>query len=960
MASMGDELRIRLLGELELSAGGEVIPLPSSKKTRALLGYLVVTRGEHTRSRLCDLLWEGPADPRAALRWSLSKLRPLVDGERLRIRADRERVSFEARGVAVDLLELRGALAGGTGDLDVDQLEACCRMFRGELLEGLEMEDCFGYAHWLAGEREKARSLHTQLLARLTTRLVDAPERGLEHARAWVALEPLDECAHSRLIETLTRLGRREEAQRGADACVRLFRRELGRAPGEVVTAALRSAPGRSGASQPVPAPPRPVELLPARDLGLFGRAEECSALERFLDGCQDHEGRSAEPQRLLWLSGEAGIGKSRLLSELVERARKRGAATFYGKAFEAEAARPFAIWSEVLGGGLDHEEPAGRAMLFERVRARLRAGDTGAGTVIALDDLQWIDESSAALVSWLAREGGPGLLLAAAVRPGEVEDRPSAQRLGRALAREDRLQPLELEPLDEPESVALMRSINPDTDARRLFQLSGGNPLFAIEMARAGDSGRSPRLRACISERLDRLGDAERELVRAGAAMGRRFSLEIAAVVTGLRPGELLRAAESLEVAGVVRPEGQDEYDFAHDLMRHAAYAELSDPVRRLLHRRIARALSEDPRADAELAPDLARQASLAGEHALAARACVHAGERCLRLFAVEEATSFASRGLTHAPMLDPAEQRRLSAELLAIEVHAGLGRRNREALHAQLTHLAEAATANGEHGPARNALYLLSVLDEESGEFVRAEERTLQAVAVGREADPATQAAALANTGRCLAQLERELPRAELFLREAEGREVPGAASADLAWGLGLLAWHRGDLGEAREQLERALATAREGGNHWAAFECLSRLALVDVAGGQPGRALEREEELRIGAKRLEGGSEGPLAEALMALASYALDPCTEAHGALERALTQLRAQDSKAVLAAVLNQAAELDLRRGEAERARARAREALDAARLVGRERQLARAQGMLDALERPPDTDPKEE
>jgi len=946
---MADELRINLLGELELSVGGRVVQLPSSKKTRALLGYLVLARGEHSRSRLCDLLWDGPADPRAALRWSLSKLRPLVDGALPRIRADREHVSFDPQGVTVDLLEVRSALAGGTAELDVDVLEACCGHYRGEVLEGLELDDCFGFAHWLAGEREKARNLRTQMLASLSARLIDTPERALHHARAWVALEPLDEGAHARLIEALARLGHGEDAQRAASACTQLFQRELGRAPGEAVAAALRLRPEEHVTPSQVAHTP-PAEVLPARDLGLFGRAEECSALERFLD-----ESRSSESARVLWLSGEPGIGKSRLLAELLERARQRGAAALYGKAYEAELARPLAIWHEVLGDGTEQEQPAGRTKLFEDVRARLRAADTGAGVVIALDDLQWIDEASAALVSWLAREGGPGLVLAAAVRAGEVEDNPAALRLQRALKREGSLQPLELEPLDEAESSALMRSINPEIDVGGAIEQSGGNPLFAIEMARMGEAGRSPRLEACIAERLDRLGEVERELVRAGAVMGRRFSLELVAGVTGLRPGELLRAAESLEVAGVVRPEGSDEFDFAHDLMRRAAYAELSDPARRLLHRRIARALAEDPRAGDELAPDLARQASRADEHGLAARACVSAGERCLRLFAFEEATSFARRGLAHAPLLEAAEERGLSIELLAIEVHAGLGRRNCEALHAQLTQLAASAAAHDEHGPARNALYLLSVLDEESGEFVRAEARTLQALEEGRGADAVTEARALANSGRCLAQLERELPSAERFLREVEERGTPSGARVDLEWGLGLLAWHRGDLIGAQQKLEQAFQRARGHENHWAAFECLSRLVLVEVAAGKAERALDREEQLRLGAKRLAGESEQALAEALMVLAAYALDP-SGTLAAFERALTDLRAQDNKAVLAAVLNQAAELDVHQGENERARVRAQEALDAARAVGRERQVARAEEILDAAQHPKHTE----
>ena len=90
---------LRLLGELEVSRAGRKVPLPASKKTRALLGYLVANAGPHLRERLCDLLWQGPDDPRAALRWSLTKLRALFDEDR--IVADRQ-IEATAYGVNAD------------------------------------------------------------------------------------------------------------------------------------------------------------------------------------------------------------------------------------------------------------------------------------------------------------------------------------------------------------------------------------------------------------------------------------------------------------------------------------------------------------------------------------------------------------------------------------------------------------------------------------------------------------------------------------------------------------------------------------------------------------------------------------------------------------------------------------------------------------------------------------------
>jgi len=89
-------MQIRLLGELALLRNGRALPLPPSKKTRALLAYLAVSGKPQLREHLCTLLWDGPDDPRAQLRWSLSKLRLLLDDSKVRrLRADRERIALE-------------------------------------------------------------------------------------------------------------------------------------------------------------------------------------------------------------------------------------------------------------------------------------------------------------------------------------------------------------------------------------------------------------------------------------------------------------------------------------------------------------------------------------------------------------------------------------------------------------------------------------------------------------------------------------------------------------------------------------------------------------------------------------------------------------------------------------------------------------------------------------------------
>src|SRR5262245_59296798 len=105
-------LGLRLLGEIELLRDGAREALPPSRKTRALLAYLAATGKPHRRERLCAMFWNVPDDPRGSLRWSLSRLRALVDEpDAPRIVATRDTVAFEPRGADVDLLAIRRRVA---------------------------------------------------------------------------------------------------------------------------------------------------------------------------------------------------------------------------------------------------------------------------------------------------------------------------------------------------------------------------------------------------------------------------------------------------------------------------------------------------------------------------------------------------------------------------------------------------------------------------------------------------------------------------------------------------------------------------------------------------------------------------------------------------------------------------------------------------------------------------------
>lgn len=219
-----DLLILRLLGDFEICRGTVSLKLPQSRKTRALLAYLAVSRGPHRRERLCSLFWDVTDDPRAALRWSLTKLRPLVDDVGApRIVADGASIAFEAHGAGVDFLDARTRLAGGVEGLSTDALLDLATMFRGDFLEGLELPDFFGFQSWCLAQREEAKRLHATVRRALVVRLAGRPGEALAHAQRLAELEPYDEDAHAAVARFLVMLGRKQEAERQSALSTRML-----------------------------------------------------------------------------------------------------------------------------------------------------------------------------------------------------------------------------------------------------------------------------------------------------------------------------------------------------------------------------------------------------------------------------------------------------------------------------------------------------------------------------------------------------------------------------------------------------------------------------------------------------------------------------------------------------------------------------------------------------------------
>ena len=147
-------LEISLFGELGVRRDGAPVALPQSRKTRALLTYLILNDGPHRREKLCELFWQVPDDPRQSLRWSLSKLRGVVNDEVERIASDRERVSFEPHGAAIDFIEAKRAQEAGFEALPVVELERLAGATRGVFLDGLDLAGQPEYETWRSAEQE--------------------------------------------------------------------------------------------------------------------------------------------------------------------------------------------------------------------------------------------------------------------------------------------------------------------------------------------------------------------------------------------------------------------------------------------------------------------------------------------------------------------------------------------------------------------------------------------------------------------------------------------------------------------------------------------------------------------------------------------------------------------------------------------------------------------------------------
>ena len=219
--------QISVLGPLTISRNGATIPLPRSRKVRALLAYLALAPAPVSRSRLCDLLWDAPNDPRGELRWCLSKLRSVLDDDvRKRVITSESGVALDLSDCLVDAIEIDRIAKAGVESLAEDRLAALGDLFGGDLLDGIQLDASPELNGWIAAQRHRYRAMHVAVLAELATRAPAGSDESFRRLEAWLQGAPFDARAHEIMLDAFVKCGRVRDAEEHLAATIRAFENE--------------------------------------------------------------------------------------------------------------------------------------------------------------------------------------------------------------------------------------------------------------------------------------------------------------------------------------------------------------------------------------------------------------------------------------------------------------------------------------------------------------------------------------------------------------------------------------------------------------------------------------------------------------------------------------------------------------------------------------------------------------
>jgi DNA-binding SARP family transcriptional activator len=704
------QLSLQLFGGFQLRRDVRRLAVPA-RKAQALLAYLALPAGRlGRRDTLTALLWGGVPDRQArqSLRQTVSRLRKVFRGARSAgLVVEGETVSLDPAAIDIDVVAFERLLRKGTPAA----LQEAAGLYRGPLLEGLHVAEA-PFEEWFRTERERLAELAQEALVKLLRRqLGRGPIEAAVHTAArLLALDPLQETVHRTLMRLYVRQGRRAAALRQYQVCVETLRKELGIEPDPQTQRLYRDIlqrQARQPAGTPAVAAPGPP---------LIGRETELGRLRAWLREASRGHGR------LVLLTGEAGIGKSRLLQELAMAGARQGVRILSGRAYEAEQILPFRPWIDALRAGrvlADLEDPSSRVLAWRNELARLFPELAGPGApppitpeshvrlfelvdelvarlasrqpvLLILEDLHWADEMSLRLLSFVGRHATPrSLLVLGTARDEELADAPLLRQILQDPGGRPAVEHLALPALSESSTARLVRRLaraggSPSylgRLAREVWALSEGNPFVIVETVRALEDGPGleagavtlpHRVRALMTDRLDRLSPRARHLAAVASIIEREFSFPLLHGAVGLSRQETAEALEELVRRRILEAAGE-RFAFTHVRIRSAIHDGLLVPRRQALHAAVGAALEQTHAGRlAEAYDGLAYHFARADEPSKAFQYLVELGDKTARSYALEDAVRLLREAMAYVDRLPGETRDRRHVDLVHRLVHA------------------------------------------------------------------------------------------------------------------------------------------------------------------------------------------------------------------------------------------------------------------------------------------------